>query len=123
METKWNDKWNYYGWKEYLDITPERDTMQKDWDSTLLTKINQMRNNILSVVEKTDIGISVNSNLYNMLINNLPFKGDKDGVTYIGRLSVNIDETLADDKIYVYDKNNEENVGEILIDFVSETRN
>ena len=43
METKWQAKWNYYGWKEYLDVIPDRPSMQGDWNSTLLTKINQMR--------------------------------------------------------------------------------
>jgi hypothetical protein len=122
METKWQAKWNYYGWKEYLDVVPDRPSMQGDWNSTLLTKINQMRNNILMVNQKTEIGVSVNSNLFNTIISGLPFSNIKDGVTYLGRLSVNIDETLTDDKVYVYDKNNEENIAEITIDYVSETR-
>jgi hypothetical protein len=122
METKWQEKWNYYGWKEYLDVIPDRPSMQSDWNSTLLTKINQMRNNILMITENTEIGVSVNSHLSNTIINHLPFSNVKDGVTYLGRLSVNIDETLSDDKVYVYDKNNEENIAEITIDYVSETR-
>ncbi len=122
METKWQAKWNYYGWKEYLDVVPDRPSMQGDWNSTLLTKINQMRNNILMVNQKTEIGVSVNSNIFNTIISGLPFSNVKDGVTYLGRLSVNIDETLTDDKVYVYDKNNEENIAEITIDYVSETR-
>lgn len=122
METKWQAKWNYYGWKEYLDVVPDRPSMQGDWNSTLLTKINQMRNNILMVNQKTEIGVSVNSNLFNTIISGLPFSNIKDGVTYLGRLSVNIDETLTDDKVYVYDKNNEENIAEITIDYVIETR-
>ncbi len=123
METKWQEKWNYYGWKEYLDVIPDRPSMQGDWNSTLLTKINQMRNNILMITENPEIGVSVNSHLSNTIINHLPFSNVKDGVTYLGRLSVNIDETLSDDKVYVYDKNNEENIAEITIDYVSETRN
>lgn len=122
METKWQTKWNYYGWKEYNDIIPDRPSMQSDWNSTLLTKINMMRNNILMVTENPEIGVSVNSNLFNTIVSKLPFSGVKDGVTYLGRISVNIDETLTDDKIYVYDKNNEENIAEITIDYVSETR-
>ena len=81
-----------------------------------------MRNNILMVNQKTEIGVSVNSNLFNTIISGLPFSNIKDGVTYLGRLSVNIDETLTDDKVYVYDKNNEENIAEITIDYVIETR-
>ena len=123
METKWQTKWNYYGWKEYLDIIPDRPSMQGDWNSTLLTKINQMRNNILMITENPEIGVSVNSILFNTIISELPNSSVKDGVTYIGRLSVNIDETLPEDKVYVYDKNNEENIAEITIDYVSETRN
>ena len=122
METKWQEKWNYYGWKEYLDVIPDRPSMQGDWNSTLLTKINQMRNNILMITENTEIGVSVNSHVFNTIISHLPFTNVKDGVTYLGRISVNIDETLTDDKVYVYDKNNEENIAEITIDYVSETR-
>jgi len=122
MTSKWQTKWNYYGWKEYLDVIPVRPSMQADWNSTLLTKINQMRNHILVVNDKTEIGVSVNSNLFNRIISLLPFTSIKDGVTYLGRISVNIDETLTDDKIYVYDKNNEENIAEITIDYVTETR-
>ena len=71
METKWQEKWNYYGWKEYLDVIPDRPSMQSDWNSTLLTKINQMRNNILMITENTEIGVSVNSHLFNTIINYL----------------------------------------------------
>ncbi len=122
MNTKWQTKWNYYGWKEYLDVIPDRPSMQGDWNNTLLTKINFIKSNIISTSDRPNIGISVNSKVFDMAINGLPFSGVKDGITYIGRMSVNIDETLADDKVYVYDKNNEENIGEITIDFVSETR-
>ena len=122
METRWQAKWNYYGWKEHLDVTQDGPSMQGDWNSTLLTKINQMRNNILMVTENPEIGVSVNNHLFNTIISELPFYSVKNGVTYLGRLSVNIDETLTDNKVYVYDKNNEENIAEITIDYVSETR-
>ena len=123
METKWQAKWNYYRWKEYLDIMPERDTMQKDWNSTFVTKINFLAKQIKDLDENAEIGVSVHPTLFNTLINDIPFNYVKDGITYVSqRYSVNLDNTLPEDKVYVYQKGVDENVGEILIDFVTETR-
>jgi hypothetical protein len=123
METKWQEKWNYYGWKEYLDIIPERDTMQKDWNSTFVTKINLLVVQIKGLDEKAEIGVSVHPNLYETLIKHIPFNKQDGGVTYVSlRYPVNLDATLPEDKVYVYQKGVDENIGEILIDFVTETR-
>lgn len=123
METKWQDKWNYYGWKEYLDTIPSRDTMQKDWNSTFVTKINFLAIKIKQLDDKAEIGVSVNPSLFETLISKIPFNSIKDGITYVSlRYPVNLDATLPEDKVYVYDKINSGNVGEILIDFVSQTR-
>lgn len=123
METKWQEKWNYYGWKEYLDITPERDTMQKDWNSTFATKINVITTQILHLDVNAEIGISVHPNLYETLIKHIPFNRQEGATTYVSmRYPVNLDATLQENKVYVYQKGVDENIGEILIDFVSETR-
>lgn len=123
METKWQDKWNYYGWKEYLDTIPNRDTMQKDWNTTFSTKLNLMAKEIKNVCNGCEIGISVHPNLYELLLVNLPFKRVSEGITYVClHYSVNLDTTLSEDKVYMYDKTDETNIGEIIIDFVAETR-
>jgi hypothetical protein len=123
METKWQEKWNYYGWKEYLDIMSERDTMQKDWNSTFVTKVNFLAIHIKSLDENAEIGISVHPNLYEILITNIPFNKIDDEICYVSmRYPVNLDNTLPEDKVYVYQKGVDENIGEILIDFVTETR-
>jgi hypothetical protein len=123
METKWQEKWNYYGWKEYLDITPERDTMQKDWNSTFVTKINFLAKQIKGLDENAEIGISVHPNLYETLIKKIPFNKVDGDVIYVSlRYLVNLDSTLPEDKVYIYQKGVDENIGEILIDFVTETR-
>lgn len=124
METKWQEKWNYYGWKKYLDIMPDRPSMQKDWNSTFVTKINFLAIKIKMLDEQAEIGVSVHPSLFDMLINKIPYNGLKDGVTYVSlKYPVNLDNTLPEDKVYVYQKGVDENIGEILIDFVSETIN
>ena len=123
MDTKWQVKWNYYGWKEYLNVMPDRPSMQKDWNSTFVTKVNFLATHIKMLDEQAEIGISVHPSLFDMLIMEIPFNSVKNGVTYISlRYSVNLDSTLPEDKVYVYQKGVDENVGEILIDFVTETR-
>ena len=124
METKWQEKWNYYGWKEYLDIMPTRPSMQKDWNSTFVTKVNFLAIKIKMLDDQAEIGVSVHPSLFDMLINEIPYNKVKDGVTYVSlKYPVNLDNTLPEDKVYVYQKGVDENIGEILIDFVSETRN
>jgi hypothetical protein len=123
METKWQEKWNYYGWKEYLDIIPDRPSMQKDWNSTFVTKVNFLAIKIKMLDEQAEIGVSVHPSLFDILINEIPYNRVKDGVTYISlKYPVNLDNTLPEDKVYVYQKGVDENIGEILIDFISETR-
>jgi hypothetical protein len=123
METKWKEKWNYYGWKEYLDIMPETSTMQRDWNSTFTTKTNMIVAKIKGIDKDAEIGISVHSSLFELLIKKLPFLMVLDGITYVSkRYPVNIDDTLAEDKVYVYQNGVDENIGEVLIDFVTETR-
>lgn len=123
METKWKEKWNYYGWKEYLDIMPERDSMQKDWNSTFVTKINILVSEIKALDENAEIGISVHPNLNETLIKEIPFNKVEGDVIYVSmRYPVNLDETLPEDKVYVYQKDVDENIGEIVIDFITETR-
>ncbi len=123
METKWQEKWNYYGWKEYLDVIPDRPSMQKDWNSTFVTKVNFLAIKIKMLDEKAEIGVSVHPSLFDTLINEIPYNRVKDGVTYVSlKYPVNLDNTLPEDKVYVYQKSVDENIGEILIDFVSETR-
>ena len=124
METKWKEKWNYYGWKEYLDIIPERNTMQKDWNSTFITKVNFLAIQIKHLDDNAEIGVSVHSNLNNILISNIPFNKTIGDIIYVNlKYEVNVDDTLPEDKVYVYQKGVDENIGEILIDFVTETRN
>ena len=123
METKWQEKWNYYGWKEYLDVIPDRPSMQKDWNSTFVTKVNFLAIKIKMLDEQAEIGVSVHPSLFDILINEIPYNRVKDGVTYVSlKYPVNLDNTLPEDKVYVYQKSVDENIGEILIDFVSETR-
>jgi hypothetical protein len=123
METKWQVKWNYYGWKEYLEIMPERNTMQKDWNSTFVTKVNFLAIQIIHLDANAEIGLSVHPNLYEILIKEIPFNKVDGDVTYVSmRYPVNLDSTLPEDKVYVYQKGVDENIGEILIDFVTETR-
>jgi len=123
METKWKEKWNYYGWKDYLDIIPNRDTMQKDWNSTFVTKVNFLAIQIKVLDENAEIGISVHPTLFDILIKEIPFNTEKEGVTFVSlRYPVNLDATLPENKVFVYQKGVDENIGEILIDFVTETR-
>jgi hypothetical protein len=123
METKWQVKWNYYGWKEYLDVIPDRPSMQKDWNSTFVTKVNFLAIKIKMLDEQAEIGVSVHPSLFDILINEIPYNRVKDGVTYVSlKYPVNLDNTLPEDKVYVYQKGVDENIGEILIDFVTETR-
>lgn len=124
IKTKWQDKWNYYGWKEYLDILPERDTMQKDWNSTFVTKINLLITKIKELDENAEIGVSVHPNLYESLIKNLPFNKIDGDITYVSmRYPLTINTKLPENKVFIFQKDVDENIGEIVIDFVTETLN
>ena len=120
METKWQLTWNYYGWKKYLDVTPERDTMQKDWNSTFLTVINQIAGSIKQADAEAEIGVKAHPTMYDKLIKDLPFKKVSLGVTYVGIIyPLTLDNTLPEDKVYVYQRSDETNIGEISIDYLS----
>ena len=123
MTSKWQSTWNYYGWKEYLTILPERDTFQSEWNSTFIAKINEMRTKILedSPNVRGLIGVSVHPSLYASLIKTLYFLRVFNGVITIGtNYIVNLDASLDDDKVYVYGKDTD-SIGEITIDYVKET--
>lgn len=120
METKWQLTWNYYGWKKYLSITTERDTMQKDWNSTLLSVINDIASRIKQADAEAEIGVKAHSSMYDKIIKDLPFTKVSLGVTYVGVIyPLTLDNTLPEDKIYLYQRGDVSNIGEILIDYLS----
>jgi hypothetical protein len=124
MTSKWQSTWNYYGWKEYLTILPERDTFQNDWNSTFVTRMNEMRVKILedSPNVRGLIVVAVHPSLYASFIKTLLFLNVKNGKITIGtNYTVNLDASLDDDKVYVYGKDTD-SIGEITIDYVKETR-
>lgn len=91
-------EWDYLGWKLF-NRTGTYD--QKDWNQTLLTKINQTSANI---IKGTHVGgantIQLNSSL-KPLINDLEYYFDENR-TICDRYKVIFDEGITHEVIYVY---------------------
>lgn len=110
MKTLTSLSWDFLGWKEYssnIDTT----SVQYDWNSTLLTMINKLRLTISQEHENTNLEldrIKINSHLHNNIFQDMLFYRIKGHKRYIGQYKIIIDDTLKNNEIFLYDKNNTE---------------
>ena len=119
MTSKWQETWDFYGWKALTDVIPEQYLSQSDWNYTLYTPLNALIENIRNLNKDAEIGVSLHPDLFNSLVSKLPLVKTENGVTKIKRqFFVNLDATLANNVIYVYERvDGTTNVGEITINY------
>lgn len=111
--------WDYNGWKEtYPNL--DSHSVQYDWNSTLLTMLNRLRLDLITKNEDYGLdynSIKVNPSLLNQIFQNMLFYRVKGEKQYVGGYRIKIDESLQNNTILMYDKNNpSEKTGLITIE-------
>ncbi|TXG80235.1 MAG: hypothetical protein E6R13_08500 [Spirochaetes bacterium] len=108
--------WDYTGWKEF----PSRfgNLMQNDWNSTLITMINNLRKLIIFDNENIQLNIiKTNSILVADLLSNMLFYHEAEGAKYLGDYEIEVDDTVPLNEIHLYDKTSpEEYNGKVIIE-------
>ncbi len=93
--------WDYLGWKQSWP-TIEPYTAQFDWNSTLLTMVNKLRNKISMVYQETVIDfdtITVNPFLDNNMVQHMLFYRTKGNDKYLFNYKIVIDNKLNNNEI------------------------
>lgn len=97
--------WDYKGYRDYptsLQISLA-DTIQTDWNVTIVTKINYLSNLIhLSTYRGGANKIKINSGLLPLFETLIFFSKTEEGMSLGGRYTVTIDDTLPKDIIVCY---------------------
>lgn len=97
METAWNLSWDYSAWKENPKSAPY---MQKDWNQTLVTRINQVSAQIFKASYRGGADtIHIHSDLL-PIIQTLEFFNEQE-MKLSGRYDVVIDDSLNKTRLYV----------------------
>lgn len=97
MDTAWNLKWDYSAWKESPKSAPY---MQRDWNQTLMTRINQVSAQIIkSSFRSSAETIHIHSDLY-PIFQTLEYFHEQE-MKLAGKYDVVIDNSLDNDKVYV----------------------
>ena len=97
--------WDYKGYRDYSKPiqTWTDDTMQTDWNVTIVTKINYLSNLIhLSTYRGGANKIKINSGLLPLFETLTYFSKTEEGMSLGGRYTVTIDDTLPKDIIVCY---------------------
>lgn len=98
--------WDYLGWKDrYPTIDPY--TAQFDWNSTLLTMVNMLRNKISMAHQETVIDfdtITVHPILDNHMIQHMLFYRTKNKNKYLSNYKVIVDDTVKNNEIILSSK-------------------
>ena len=93
--------WDYLGWKQSWP-TIEPYTAQFDWNSTLLTMVNMLRNKISMVYQETVIDfdtITVNSFLDNNMFQYMLFYRTKGEYKFLSNYKIVINNKLKNNEI------------------------
>jgi hypothetical protein len=101
MKVKMTLTWDYLGWKQSWP-TIEPYTAQFDWNSTLLTMVNKLRNKISMVYQETVIDfdtITVNPFLDNNMVQHMLFYRTKGNDKYLFNYKIVIDNKLNNNEI------------------------
>ena len=97
--------WDYKGYRDYptsLQISLA-DTMQTDWNVTIVTKINYLSNLIhLSTYRGGANNIKINSGLLPLFETITYFSKSEEGMSLFGSYTVIVDDTLPKDIIVCY---------------------
>ncbi len=101
METKIALTWDYLGWKESCP-TMDPYTAQFDWNSTLLTMFNMLKNKISMGFQDTEIEldtITVHPVLHDAIIQHMLFYRTKGKNKYLAHYKIVFDENLNNNEI------------------------
>jgi hypothetical protein len=96
----YNFEWDYEGWRKLGHSSP---FTQKDWNQTLITRINQVSNNIHKASLRGG-GDRIRCNKKsNKLLKTLEYYNQgKDSANINNRYLIEIDELVKDNEIYIY---------------------
>lgn len=111
---RFNVKWDYTGWKEFTTMP----LLQNDWNSTLITMINNLRKLIIFENENVELNvIKTNSFLVADMFENMLLYQENNGVRYLGNYEIEIDDSIPTNEIHLYDKlSPEEHTGKVIIE-------
>jgi hypothetical protein len=107
METKIALTWDYIGWKENWP-TLDPYTAQFDWNSTLLTMVNVLKNKITMAFYETVIDfdtITVNPIVHDVMLQHMLFYRTKGKNKYLAHYKIVFDENLNNNEIVLSSKN------------------
>lgn len=96
----WVNRWDYSGWRKRNE-DDDVPLLQNDWNATLMTQINQVSAQIHRASLRASVDTIKTSPWMEALFLTLDFY--KDGVIG-GKYEVIYDETIEDDKIFLYNK-------------------
>ena len=99
MEAKWKVNWDYLGWKTYDSATAME---QKDWNQTLVTRINQIATQMYQVTLRSPANrVYVHPKTF-LILKDFEYLHKHEGRIIIGsRYDVIIDEKITPDKVIV----------------------
>lgn len=106
MKTNIELTWDYLGWRESWP-TIDSYTVQFDWNSTLLTIVNRLRNKIAMVFQETIIDfdtITVHPIVNDYMLQDMLFYRTKGKSKYIANYKIVFDETLNNNEIILSSK-------------------
>lgn len=107
MNTKIALTWDYLGWKESWP-TLDPYTAQFDWNSTLLTMVNMLRNKIAMAFQETVIEfdtITVHPIVNDSMLQDMLFYRTKGKNKYLAHYKIVFDENLNNNEIVLSSKN------------------
>ena len=107
METKIALTWDYLGWKESWP-TLDSYTAQFDWNSTLLTMVNMLRNKIATAFKETVIEfdtITAHPIVHDTMFQHMLFYRTKGKNKYLAHYKIVFDENLNNNEIVLSSKN------------------
>lgn len=118
MNAKYKTQWDYDGWR-VGETNPSSFYTPQDWNQTILTKFNMMS---AQIYQASSVGgankLTCNSKVLELIKTLEYFYPDDFSIAK--RFKINIDDSILENKVYIYrlDKNNEpseELTGEVTI--------
>lgn len=107
MNTKIALTWDYLGWKDSWS-TLDSYTAQFDWNSTLLTMVNMLRNKIAIAFKETVIEfdtITTHPLVHDTMFQHMLFYRTKGNNKYLAHYKIVFDENLNNNEIVLSSKN------------------
>jgi hypothetical protein len=98
IEAKWKLKWDYKG---LLNVPPDMDITQKDWNQTLITKVNQIsaQINMSSLLGLADT-IQTHSKYFPIFSNFVYYDSETNKIS--NRYDIVVDDSTPDNMVYIY---------------------